>query len=47
MNSGDWVIEFSPRQPRCLNLLGIESPGLTGSLAIAAKVAKMLKQSQG
>jgi L-2-hydroxyglutarate oxidase LhgO len=46
MNSGDWVIEFNPRQPRCLNLLGIDSPGLTGSLAIAAKVAKMLKRSQ-
>ncbi|HDZ89894.1 MAG: FAD-dependent oxidoreductase [Deltaproteobacteria bacterium] len=31
----DWVFEFSPADPRCLNLLGIDSPGLTGALAIA------------
>ena len=39
----DWVIEFSDGDRRCLNLLGIDSPGLTGSLAIAQYVAKMLE----
>jgi L-2-hydroxyglutarate oxidase LhgO len=34
----DWVIEFSDDERRCLNLLGIDSPGLTGSLAIARHV---------
>jgi len=38
----DWVIEFSGAERRCLNLLGIDSPGLTGSLAIAQYVGKML-----
>jgi L-2-hydroxyglutarate oxidase LhgO len=38
----DWVIEFCPSEPRCLNLLGIDSPGLTGSLAIARHIAAML-----
>ncbi len=38
----DWVIEFSPNQPRCLNLLGMDSPGLTSSLAIAGHVAAVL-----
>lgn len=38
----DWVVEFSAGEKRCLNLLGIDSPGLTGSLAIAQYVGKML-----
>jgi L-2-hydroxyglutarate oxidase LhgO len=38
----DWVIEFSGRRRRCLNLLGIDSPGLTGCLAIAKYVRKLL-----
>jgi L-2-hydroxyglutarate oxidase LhgO len=38
----DWVIEFGDSDRRCLNLLGIDSPGLTGSLAIASLVKKML-----
>jgi L-2-hydroxyglutarate oxidase LhgO len=38
----DWVIDFSDDERRCLNLLGIDSPGLTGSLAIAQYVGKML-----
>jgi L-2-hydroxyglutarate oxidase LhgO len=38
----DWVIEFSEGDRRCLDLLGIDSPGLTGSLAIARHVGKML-----
>jgi len=39
----DWVIEFSDDERRCLNLLGIDSPGLTGSLAIARHVNELLK----
>jgi len=38
----DWVIEFSGADRRCLNLLGIDSPGLTGSLAIARHVKELL-----
>jgi L-2-hydroxyglutarate oxidase LhgO len=38
----DWVMEPSPADPRCLNLLGIDSPGLTGSLAIARRVRALL-----
>jgi L-2-hydroxyglutarate oxidase LhgO len=39
----DWLIDFSPQSRRCLNLLGIDSPGLTGSLAIARHVRSMLE----
>ena len=39
----DWVIEFGDPERRCLNLLGIDSPGLTGSLAIARHVKELLK----
>jgi len=39
----DWVIEFSDNESRCLNLLGMDSPGLTGSLAIARRVRELLK----
>lgn len=42
----DWRVEFSPREPRCLNLLGIDSPGLTGSLALAQYVGEMLDASE-
>lgn len=38
----DWVIEFSEGKRRCLNILGIDSPGLTGSLAIARHVKQLL-----
>lgn len=38
----DWVIEKSPREPRCLNLLGIDSPGLTACLALAKEEAARL-----
>jgi len=38
----DWVIEFSDGDRRCLNLLGIDSPGLTGSLALAGRVKELL-----
>ncbi|KNC97680.1 uncharacterized protein SPPG_07144 [Spizellomyces punctatus DAOM BR117] len=38
----DFVIESSKEHPGFINLLGIESPGLTSSLAIAEHVEKML-----
>ncbi len=38
----DWVMERSPAEPRCLNLLGIDSPGLTASLAIARRARALL-----
>ncbi len=38
----DWIIAFSNKEPRCLNLLGIDSPGLTGALAIARHARAML-----
>ena len=38
----DWRVEFSPAQPGCLNFLGIDSPGLTGSLALARLAREML-----
>jgi L-2-hydroxyglutarate oxidase LhgO len=43
----DWVIEFSGGDRRCLNLLGIDSPGLTGSLAIARHVKELLNRNIG
>jgi L-2-hydroxyglutarate oxidase LhgO len=43
----DWVIEFSDGDRRCLNLLGIDSPGLTGSLAIAQYVRKAILIQKG
>jgi len=38
----DWVIQPSPKDLRWINLLGIDSPGLTGSLAIARFVRRNL-----
>jgi L-2-hydroxyglutarate oxidase LhgO len=38
----DWVVEFSQGDGRWLNLLGVDSPGLTGSLAIAGMARRML-----
>lgn len=41
----DWVIEAAPHRPRFLNLIGIDSPGLTASLAIASYlVDELLEQ---
>jgi len=42
LDEPDWVMEFSPADSRCLNLVGIDSPGLTGSLALAKRAKKML-----
>ena len=41
----DYRIEESKQTPGLINLLGIESPGLTGAPAIAKEVAKMISQS--
>lgn len=38
----DFVIESDPLHPRWFNLLGIDSPGLTASLAIARRVGLMV-----
>ncbi len=34
----DWVIQRDEKHPNCVQLVGIDSPGLTGSLAIAGYV---------
>jgi len=39
----DFVIESDRRYPNFINLIGIDSPGLTSCLAIAKYVAKMVK----
>ena len=41
----DYRIEESKQTPGLINLLGIESPGLTGAPAIAKEVAKIISQS--
>ena len=38
----DWIIEASPQEPNFINLIGIDSPGLTASLAIADYVVSKL-----
>lgn len=43
-NLKDWLIEES-RVPRFINLVGIDSPGLTSSPAIALRVLEILKGS--
>lgn len=43
-NQKDWVIDAS-RIPGFINLLGIDSPGLTASPAIARKVCGLLQQT--
>ncbi len=40
----DFVIERDRSAPGCINLIGIESPGLTASLAIARMVKNMVKE---
>ena len=41
-NYPDFVIQADPEYPQLMNLLGIDSPGLTASLAIARKVENMM-----
>lgn len=38
----DWVIDRDRCDPDCIQLLGIDSPGLTSSLAIARRVRRLL-----
>lgn len=38
----DFVIERDAKHPNCINLLGINSPGLTSSLAIAKYVGELI-----
>jgi len=38
----DWIIERDAKYPDCIQLLGIDSPGLTASLAIGRRVQQML-----
>jgi len=45
LNNPDFVVEFSPAEPRLLNLAGIDSPGLTSSLALAGLARKMLSNA--
>jgi glycerol-3-phosphate dehydrogenase len=42
-NFGDFIIEESTVAPGVINLIGIESPGLTASLPIAKYIVNMLK----
>lgn len=42
----DWLVAFSSSEPRWLNLLGIDSPGLTGSLALAKYVKEVLFEKE-
>ncbi len=41
----DFVIEHDPNHPSVIHLIGIESPGLTSCLSIAASVAEMVRDS--
>lgn len=43
----DFVIERDLKHPRLVNLVGIDSPGLTSSLAIAKKVRAMFEGFKG
>ena len=42
-DSEDFIIEFSKNAPKFIELVGIESPGLSSAPAIAVYVAEMLK----
>jgi len=43
-NYNDFVIERDPKYQNCINLIGIDSPGLTSSLAIAKYVGRLLEK---
>jgi len=40
----DFVVERDSKHPRCINVVGIDSPGLTSSLAIAKHVGDLLRE---
>ncbi len=44
-NYGDFVIEESKKTEKLINLVGIESPGLTASMPIAERVAAMVERA--
>ena len=39
----DFIIERDKKYPNCINLIGIDSPGLTASLSIAKHVRRLLR----
>lgn len=43
-NQYDFEIEKDPNHPNCINLIGIDSPGLTSSLAIAKYIDNIVKE---
>lgn len=43
--TGDFIIAYSPASSRIVNLIGIESPGLTAAPAIALMVLHMLRRA--
>ena len=43
-NFGDFIIERSPKAPHLINLVGIESPGITASMPIARMVLDILAE---
>ncbi len=43
-NHFDWVIEPDRKHPKCLQLIGIDSPGLTACLAIGEYVWELLNE---
>ncbi len=42
-NQFDWVIEPDEKHPKCIQLIGIDSPGLTACLAIGKYVEELLE----
>lgn len=42
----DFLIECLPGAPRAINLIGIESPGLTGALPLARRTVALLRQQE-
>ncbi len=45
-NNYDFIIEHDTRFPPCIHLVGMESPGLTASLAVANHVLNMFKEKK-
>jgi len=43
-SSGDFIIERDPDFPRVVQLIGIESPGLTSALSIAEHVRELVTE---
>lgn len=42
----DFMFEFDPKYGQCLNLMCLESPAMTSSLAIAVRVEQMLEEKK-